>query len=116
MKTGCELIVEERKRQIKMEGWTEDHDDSHKKSELALAGACYAFYAASLNDDIEPSDCEVINLVSFQHWPFDRIWFKPGREDNEPGMASTPQQIRNLVKAGALIAAEIDRLKRKENR
>ena len=34
-------------------------------------------------------------------WPFDAIWLK-----------LTDDPIRNLVKAGALIAAEIDRLQR----
>jgi hypothetical protein len=34
-------------------------------------------------------------------WPWDQDWWKP-----------SPDPIRNLVKAGALIAAEIDRLQR----
>jgi hypothetical protein len=36
-------------------------------------------------------------------WPWDAEWWKP-----------SPDSVRNLVKAGALIAAEIDRLQRKE--
>lgn len=37
-------------------------------------------------------------------WPWDKEWWKPSKD-----------QVRNLVKAGALIAAEIDRLQRKES-
>jgi hypothetical protein len=42
MKTGIELIAEERKRQIEVEGWTAEHDDEHTDGELALAAVCYA--------------------------------------------------------------------------
>ena len=38
-----------------------------------------------------------------EYWPWDMKWWKPSDED----------PIRNLVKAGALIAAEIDRLQRR---
>lgn len=37
-----------------------------------------------------------------REWPWDASWWKP-----------SPDPIANLVKAGALIAAEIDRLQRK---
>jgi hypothetical protein len=41
-----------------------------------------------------------------RYWPWDREWWKP-----------TPNnRIRELAKAGALIAAEIDRLQRLEER
>lgn len=41
MKTGIELISEERQRQINVEGWTAEHDSEHVNNELALAAACY---------------------------------------------------------------------------
>jgi hypothetical protein len=37
MKTGMELIADERKRQIDQEGWTAEHDDGHDGRELARA-------------------------------------------------------------------------------
>ena len=85
MKSGIELIAKERQRQIEAEGWTPEHDDQHVHGELADAAACYV--------DGNPVG-----------WPWDEKWWKP---------SSDP--IRNLAKAGALIAAEIDRLQRLPN-
>ncbi len=100
MKTGVKIIEEERKGQISKEGWTPEHDAEHKNGELADAAACYAMtknaidflwtYKMTLEDD--PS-CPCI-------FPFDRKWWKPCPDD----------RIHELAKAGALIAAEIDRL------
>ena len=88
MGLGINLIEAERERQIYQEGWTEEHDDKHVNNELALAAACYA----------------VPDVFSQGYWPptWDLSWYKP------------TTRIRDLVKAGALIAAEIDRLQRIE--
>jgi hypothetical protein len=88
---GIELIAAERKRQIEEEGWTPGHDDGHKREELCMAGAYYAI------PDAYRRFCPDL-------WPpnWDGAWFKPTPYD----------RIRELVKAGALIAAEIDRLQR----
>jgi hypothetical protein len=93
LKDGATLITEERLRQIEVEGWTPEHDSDkdHSKGQLALAGAVYARHYAIPNI----TNVEVL-------WPWDMIWWKP--TPNDP--------IRQLVKAGALIAAEIDRLQR----
>jgi len=89
MKTGIELIAKERERQIAEEGWTKEHDALHVNDELALAAVCYA--TPPYKD----------HRGSYWPWSFD--WFKP----------SPYNRIRELVKAGALIAAEIDRLQNK---
>ena len=89
--TGVGLIATERKRQIEKVGWTPDHDANHREGELSLAAMCYAAPSAACIGQGTPS-----------HWPWDSMWWKPSNH------------IRNLVKAGALIAAEIDRLQRKE--
>lgn len=92
MSFGLELIAEERQRQIESEGWSDDHDDTHDGEQLARAAVCYAtpkFWRS----------CMVIDLM----WPWNKSWWKP----------SPDNRIRELVKAGALIAAEIDRLHRK---
>jgi hypothetical protein len=85
MKTGIEMIAAERKRQIEGEGWSVERDLLWENGELAKAGAIYA-----LPDGLKGSI----------KWPFEREWWKP----------SPDNRIRELEKAGALIAAEIDRL------
>lgn len=89
---GAERILAERKRQIEAEGWTAEHDASHAPGVLAAAGRAYA-YAVT-----EPDVFGVGRTIPFG-WPFEEDAWKP-----------SPDPIRNLEKAGALIAAEIDRL------
>ena len=96
MKTGIELIPAERARQVEKEGWTPEHDDEHDDAELALA-ACY--YAMPFNVDLWDYTIKPDDLYP-QSW-------------SEEGMKRSDDTIRNLVKAGALIAAEIDRLQRR---
>jgi hypothetical protein len=84
---GAQLIALERARQVSQEGWTTEHDDKHGNSELAVAAECYVRHY--LNDP-KPT----------MYWPWERKWWKP-KDD-----------LRNLITAGALIAAEIDRLQR----
>jgi len=85
--TGLEMIAAERKRQIEVEGWTPEHDAEHVFGEMTLAAICYA-EDAKLNDYCPSAP---------QKWPWAREWWKPA------------SPIRMLVKAGALLAAEIDR-------
>ena len=92
--TGIELIAAERRRQVEEEGWTPKHDALHVNGELAQAAAYYC---------CPDNDCYDANLLFPDAW--DAWWMK--RE-------GFPVPIdRDLVKAGALIAAEIDRLQRK---
>jgi hypothetical protein len=97
MKTGVELITEERQRQIEKEGWTADHDEQHCFGTLALAGACYAINHYSEANHLSA----YYHNWAYDHWPWDDKWWKPSKDP-----------IRDLTKAGALIAAEIDRLQR----
>lgn len=105
-KTGVELIAEERRRQIEIEGFSAEHDNRYDTGDLAMAGACYA-----LNDHIYPlgQTAENKNGVHMTIerkalWPWAKRWWKPA-------LTNKPEaRIRELVKAGALIAAEIDRL------
>ena len=101
--SGCVLIYDERMRQIHSELWTEKHDDKHVKGELAMAGVCYGSLA---EDQISRGyTASTSKIPPPDLWPWDAGWWKPS---DDP--------IRNLVKAGALIAAEIDRLKRLERK
>lgn len=99
MKTGIEIIAEERERQIAVEGWSAGHDDEHNEGQLGRAAACYAMPA-----EIRKIGGEQYEVFSFlaNIWPWDSKWWKP-----TPG-----DRIRELAKAGALIAAEIDREQR----
>lgn len=83
------MISWERFRQEMNEHFSAAHDDTHRDNELALAAATYALPVCERRTDL---------------WPWDEEYFKP-TPDN---------RIRELVKAGALICAEIDRLKRQK--
>ena len=88
--TGAELIVAERQRQIEQENWSAGHDDAHQHGELRDAASCYLL-DAGVHPTGDPGGW----------WPWDDAWWKPS---DDP--------VRNLVKAGALLAAEIDRISR----
>ncbi|HFD3344553.1 ead/Ea22-like family protein [Klebsiella pneumoniae] len=85
-------VLAERKRQVMTEGWTPEHDDQHVNFEMAIAGGLYAISAVDSHHKLRNSAPSA--------WPWDRKWWKP----------DGPR--RDLVKAGALILAEIERLDR----
>lgn len=103
---SIKLIDAERKRQIEEEGWTAEHDAHHSDLALAVAGAAYAIHCASIHSGEGEEWKKQYNTIGTKIFPFDEEWFKP--TPNDP--------IRQLVKAGALIAAEIDRLLAKEKK
>lgn len=81
-------VVAERQRQQSVEGWTPEHDNAYQNSELADAAACYAIHAHNQG------------FSTPAHWPWSPDWWK------QSGAR------RDLVKAGALILAEIERIDR----
>lgn len=91
MKTGVDLITDERQRQITAEGWTPEHDAVHTDGSIAMAAACYA---------LPDNERRKYQLSWPQSWG--NNWWKPTPND----------RVKELVKAGALIAAEIDRIRR----
>lgn len=103
MKTGTQLISEERERQITKEDWRAEHDDAHVEAELAAAAVCYAENAIVTNNTTM-FDTRFMGVP--KRWPWEKESWKPSYTD----------PIRDLVKAGALIAAEIDRLQREKER
>ena len=84
-------IARERERQMTEEGWTPEHDDEHDLGQMAAAAACYAMKSTENYDHEETPD----------EWPWDDAWWKP----------TSPR--RDLVKAAALLVAEIERIDRK---
>ncbi|HBY7141312.1 TPA: ead/Ea22-like family protein [Klebsiella pneumoniae] len=83
-------VLAERKRQVAAEGWTPGHDDEYEHGELADAAGCYALSSELFDCAGEPP----------RPWPWPDEWWKP------------TNRRRDLVKAGALILAEIERLDR----
>ena len=97
--TGISLIEAERKRQIAVEKFTSDHDDRHLEGELAGGAASYAAFAQ--RQIAEGPFKSVKGFPPGQTWRWDSEWWR---------LSEDP--LRNLVKAGALIVAEIDRILR----
>jgi hypothetical protein len=97
-KTGAELIAEERVRQLTDEGFSPEHDNIWERGELAKVAICYIQHAEFSIRGLRIGD----EIRMLREWPssWDETWWKPADE------------VRDLVKAGALIAAEIDRLLR----
>lgn len=93
-------VISERGRQISAEGWTPEHDDEHSTNQLAGAAACYAMHVQNRAWVFDENPESYRNEQADFKWPWDDKWWKP---DN-------PR--RDLVKAGALILAEIERLDR----
>lgn len=81
---GSERIAHERRRQVASEGYTAEHDRDHAM-QLALAGSAYADAVAHRG------------AAWMADWPWALEFWKPTGDD-----------VRDLTKAGALIAAAID--------
>lgn len=107
--TVIDEIAAELQRQRDVEGWSPSHDDKHADVSLAQAAACYALptKATAPRTTFEPpvrGDC----LIAVDHhdipvaWPrsWHPKWWKP------------KDRRRDLVRAAALIVAEIERLDR----
>ena len=91
-------VMAERQRQIDVEGWSHDHDDSHADGDLALASAAYSCRAWKHLDESNQDNSPP------PYWPWSREWFKP------TGFR------RDLVKAAALILAEGEKFDRSRKR
>ncbi len=111
-KTGAERIVAERARQIGKLGWTAEHDDEHTDGSLALAAVCYA--AAAVEERVFRHETYAACESFVDPWPesWDRYHDARPYNGNVLIAPTRAQAIRLLEKAGALIAAEIDRLLR----
>ena len=88
---GADLIREERRRQIEQEGYNDMHDRHHTPQVLCRAAVGYALHE-------DPS--KLVADAAANLWPWSDEFWKP------------KDHLRNLVRAGALIAAAIDRLQK----
>jgi hypothetical protein len=100
-------VVNERTRQIHDERFDASHDDGNNDGAMALAAASYAANAATWLQHNRPEHAkrnyEKLSIPSLR-WPWLAKWWKP----------KSPR--RDLVRAAALIIAEIEKIDRKENR
>lgn len=92
-------VLAERQRQIEGEGWSYAHDDAHNEGELSRAALCYVEDA--VRKIRGPGGVPAYSSPGLM-WPWKRDWWKP----------QGPR--RNLVKAAALLLAEIERMDRAE--
>lgn len=98
-------VLDERRRQITVEGFDEAHDEQHNQGDLAAAAAAYAF-AASINDFDRP---QLYVSHSFLRWLLTRIW--PHRWDLDRWFKLKTKR-QDLVRSAALSIAAIERMDR----
>ena len=93
-------VIAERQRQISEEGWTLEHDDQQVAGEMADVAACYAAVLIEMRvvGNEAGRGCHEVPAGWPRSWSF--RWWKP------------KDRRRDLVRAGALIIAEIERLDR----
>lgn len=87
---AARCVIAERTRQISAEGYTPEQDDVYNPGVLALHGGLYACHAYD----------NLTKKRAPEGWQWDEKWWKP----------KDPRS--NLVKAGALVLAEIERMDR----
>lgn len=96
----------ERKRQQIVEGFTTEHDDEHVGGQLVWAAVCYAEAAAwdSTCRAFPATEEQRAAISPPEKWPW------------EPAAWMPKDQRRDLIRAVALLVAEIERLDRKAAR
>lgn len=101
--TAVRDLLTERRRQVREKGHTLERDDQYTNGQLAQAASAYAFWAdprgACQGDHID-----YLNSTSPGLWPWAKEYWKP----------TSPRLM--LIKAGALILADIERLDRQTTR
>lgn len=104
MSKAADDVLAERARQMGAEGWSTEHDDTeHDEQQLARAAYCYVGHYFMRSWLVDPPNGDPIKYVSSDEppdWPWLSDWWKP----------KNPR--RDLVRAAALLIAEIERLDR----
>ncbi len=93
---GAVLMVAERERQVTGERMAPEHDDRHDPGTLVDAGVAYARPHAALTEPAKDSMAVDSGGRVPDGWPWEAHWWKP------KGLRP------DLVRAGALLAAELD--------
>ena len=100
---AVQMVHDERFRQLIQEGHTRAHDDKHTEGQLALLAAAYALSSVPEEHQDFRHDEAYGELMALLEDDYGRS-FKP----KDP--------IRDLVRAGALILAELERRLRAEEK
>jgi hypothetical protein len=95
MSKALEDVAKERRRQLLEEGFTPRHDDQHDAHELTRAAISYIRHVQKYAGNKLYGD-----ITAPSTWPWGLNWWKP----------RTPR--RDLIRAAALLVAEIERLDR----
>jgi hypothetical protein len=103
---GVALIAEERRRQVNFFGFDMANDDRYLAEQLAKAASAYALPIW------HPNRGAGVPIT----WPWSPDCWKPSQAgwSAEPTAAHIDGRVRELAKAGALLAAEMDRLLRRK--
>lgn len=106
---GIERIAAERHRQIEELGYTPEHDAHHMEGDMGYVAACLAAPSTIYLFKVENQDTAERSR-GLVHWvePWPSGW--PRKQ-----ITNRADRIRELEKAGAVIAAEIDRLLAQED-
>jgi hypothetical protein len=100
LSSALQDVITERQRQLSVEGWTPEHDDGHVGFEMSKAATCYAQHAFEGYVRSRLFNGGYSDAPPPWWWPWGRKWWKP------------KSVRRDLVRAAALIVAEIERLDR----
>ena len=106
--TGAARIAAERQRQIEKEGWTPDHDLQHRNGELVQVAACYMVNKSDSGRLMGISQTGAGRCITESADVFRPMF--PLAWDVSWDKREKHGRLRSLEIAGALIAAEIDRL------
>ena len=102
---GVELIRQERRRHLEYKKWSVSHDDEHTSEELAWAAVCHAAPCEIARVTRRKTQADNSVEVTYSNpWPWRRDEDKRDKHN----------RLKQLIIAGALCAAEIDRLLRAE--
>lgn len=100
MNKAIQDVIAERQRQQAVEGWTPEHDDEHRSNELVSAAVEYASHVVGRSWVFESRPDIYAGEECSNDWPWDEAGWK----------TKSPRQ--DLVRAAALLIAEIERLDR----
>ncbi len=113
MKTGIELIAEERQEQIDKHGRTSKHDGGHRSQQLATAAALCASPDLLYIQNEAHVNQTIYYIPDYSTWELPLDWRGSRLLPNH--MSTKERRIHQLKVAGALLAAEIDRLNAEED-
>lgn len=100
---GVRDLLTERRRQVQEKGYPPERDDTYTRGQLADAASAYAFLADARAAN-PAARLDYLKAKPPSLWPWGPEQWKPA------------SQRLMLIKAGALILAELDRLDRMESR